>query len=129
MTYYRYTNEESAISNYTGFGMFTINEERVSGYYGENRFTYDGTNGININELHDRFVGAWEECKDCAPDYMQNLTGEEFFQAFNPEDIVDDAGAWDNDDFRRFFCDYIYDGEPAIILDNGAIVFDEYLVK
>lgn len=129
MTYYRYTNEESAISDYTGFGMFAINEGRVSECYGANCFIYDGTDGVDINDMHDRFLEAWEECKDNAPDYMQELTGEEFFKAFDPEDIVEDAEAWDNGDFRRFFVEFIYDDEAAILLTDGAIVFDENLVK
>lgn len=122
--YYRYTNENTAISDYTGFGMFTKNEGRVSTSYGCNRYTYDGANGISIHDMKDRFLEAWEDYSDCAPDYMQDLTGEEFFEAFNPQDIVEDAEAWDNPDFRRFFSDYIYDDETAIILDDGAIVFD-----
>lgn len=127
--YYRYADENNKINGMTGFGMFTENEDRVSGCYGSKRYTYDGADGVNIDDLKDRFIRAWDECKDCAPDYMQELTGEEFFESFNPEDIVDDAGAWDNDDFRRFFNDFIYDDESAIILDNGAIVFDENLIS
>lgn len=129
MTYYRYTNSETAISEYTGFGMFTTNEGRVCDCYGSNRFTYDGTAGIAIEDLRERFIKAWEDCKDCVPEYMQDLTGEDFFETFDPEDIVDDAGAWDNGDFRRFFSDFIYEDEPAILLSNGAIVFDESLVR
>lgn len=129
MKYYRYTNGETAVSEYTGFGMFAKNRDRISQCYGSNCFTYDGANGVDINDMHDRFLEAWEECKDSAPDYMQEMTVEEFFKAFDPEDIVDDAGAWDNDDFRRFFVDFIYDDEAAILLSDGAIVFDETLVK
>lgn len=130
MTYHRYTNENCAVSDYTGFGMFTVNEGRVGcGNYGENHFTYDGTNSVNIKDMKDRFIEAWEDYKECAPDYMQNLTTEEFFQCFDPEDIVEDAGAWDNSDFRIFFNDYIYEDEAAIILSNGAIVYDESLTR
>ena len=71
----------------------------------------------------------WEDCKDCAQDYMQNMTAEEFFQAFDPDDIVDDAGAWDNSDFRLFFNEFIYNDEAAILLSDGAIVFDENLIS
>lgn len=128
MMYYRYTNSENAISDYTGFGMFAKNEGRVSQCYGDTRFLYDGTDGVSIQVLRERIIDAWNEYKDNAPEYMQDLTADEFFQAFDPEDIVDDAGAWDNDDFRRFFNDFIYDDEPAIILTDGAIVFDEMLI-
>lgn len=127
--YYRYADEYNKINEMTGFAMFASDEGRVSGCYGSNKYTYDGRNAVNITEMHDRFCDVWENCKDNAPEYMQELTPEEFFQAFNPEDIVDDAGAWDNDDFRRIFGDYIYEDEPAIILDNGAIVFDENLIE
>ena len=129
MMYYRYSNADTAISNYTGFGMFSRNENRVSACYGQNRFTYDGSDGIEIEAMKERFVDAWENFSDCAPDYMQQMTADEFFQAFNPTDIVEDAEAWDNSDFRRFFCDYIYNDESAILLDDGAIVFDEALTK
>lgn len=126
--FYRYADADNKINELTGFAMFSDNEGRVSNCYGSTRYTYDGTDGISIDELKNRFLEAWEDCSDCAPDYMQGLTGDEFFKCFDPDDIVDDAGAWDNDDFRRFFADYIYDDEPAIILTNGAIVFDESLI-
>ncbi len=129
MTYYRYTDGE-AISEYTGFAMFTKNEDRVDGgNYGSCRFTYDGTNGVELESLKERFIEMWEDCKDCAQDYMQNMTAEEFFQAFDPDDIVDDAGAWDNSDFRLFFNEFIYNDEAAILLSDGAIVFDENLIS
>ena len=73
--------------------------------------TYDGANSVNIEDMKERFIEAWEDHKDCTPDYMQDLTAENFYECFDPEDIVDDAGAWDNSDFRMFFSDYIYDGE------------------
>lgn len=129
MMYYRYADEYNKINEMTGFGMFTENEGRVSECYGSVRYTYDGKEGTDIQDMKERFLEAWEECRDNTPDYMQELTGEEFFECFNPEDIVEDAGAWDNDDFRMFFNDFIYDGEAAIILENGAIVFDESLIE
>ena len=113
MIYHRYTNKNHAVSDYTGFGMFTADERRVEGgHYGKIHFTYDGANSVNIEDMKERFIKAWED-----------------YECFDPEDIVDDAGAWDNSDFRMFFSDYIYDGEAAIILSNGAIVFDENLAK
>lgn len=126
--YYRYADKNNKINEMTGFGMFAENEGCVSGCYGDTKYTYDGTDAVNINDLKDRFIEAWDDCKDCAPEYMQDLTGDEFFQCFNPQDIVDDAEAWDNPDFRRFFAEFIYDDEKAIILENGAIVFDENLI-
>lgn len=126
--YYRYADKNNKINEMTGFGMFAENEGRVSGCYGDTKYTYDGTDAVNIHDLKDRFLEAWDDCKDCAPEYMQDLTGDEFFQCFNPQDIVDDAEAWDNPDFRRFFAEFIYDDEKAIILGNGAIVFDENLI-
>ena len=130
MIYHRYTNKNHAVSDYTGFGMFTADERRVEGgHYGKIHFTYDGANSVNIEDMKERFIKAWEDYKDCTPDYMQGLTAENFYECFDPEDIVDDAGAWDNSDFRLFFSDYIDEGEAAIILSNGAIVFDENLAK
>lgn len=112
------------VSDFTEFQDNSI--EHCSGY-GKNLFTYDGYQGIQIEDMKNKFEEIWEEYKECTPDYMQNLTSEEFFQCFDPEDIVDDAGAWDSSDFRMFFSDYIYSGEPAILLTDGAIVFDESL--
>lgn len=126
--YYRYADAENAINDYAGFGMFAANENRVSDCYGDHRFLYDGTDGISIYDLREKIMNAWEDYRDCAPDYMQDMTAEEFFNSFNPEDIVNDAEAWDNGDFRQFFSDFIYDFESAIILDDGAIVFDENLI-
>lgn len=128
MMYHRYTHTETSISEYTGFGMFAKNEGRVSSGYGNNHFVYDGKNGIAIDDLKDRITEAWEDFRYCAPDYMQNMDSQEFFKAFDPDDIVDDAEAWDNADFRRFFFDYVYEDEKAILLSTGAIVFDEELV-
>ena len=128
MMYHRYTHTETPISDYAGFGMFAKNEGRVSSGYGTNHFAYDGRSGVDINEMKDRIIDAWEDFRDCAPDYMQDMDPEEFFKAFDPDDIVDDAEAWDNEDFRRFFYDYIYEDEKAILLSTAAIVFDEELV-
>lgn len=127
--FYRYTHSDNKINNMTGFAMFCKNENRVCGGYGPVRYTYDGIGGVDIYDLREKFMQAWNECKDYAPDYMQEMTPDEFFESFNPDDIVDAAGAWDNSDFRMFFNDFIYDGESAILLDDGAIVFDENLIQ
>lgn len=123
--YFRYANKNNKINPITGFAMFSNNENRVSECYGDIKYTYDGTDGVKIEDMKNRFYEAWEDCKYNAPEYMWNLTADEFFNAFNPSDIVNDAEAWDNDDFRRFFSEFVYDDEVAIILDNGAIVFDD----
>lgn len=126
--FYRYSNSDSAISDITGFAMFSNNEGRVSCNYGQNLYTYDGTDAVSIEDLKTRIMDAWEAYRCNAEDYMQDMSADEFYACFDPEDIVDDAGAWDNSDFRRFFADYIYEDESAIILSSGAIVFDENLI-
>lgn len=126
--FYRYSNSDSAICDITGFAMFSDNEGRVSSNYGQNLFMYDGTDAVNIEDLKERITNAWNEYRYNAEDYMQDISADEFYSCFDPDDIVDDAGAWDNSDFRRFFADYIYENESAIILSSGAIVFDEKLI-
>lgn len=127
MKYVRYTMNNTAFYPGVGFAMFVDakKEYRIENVYGDYRWSYDGTNGVNINDLKQKFIDAWENYKDAAPEYMQSLSPEEFFEAFNPTDIVDDAGAWDSDDFRRFFSDFIYGFEEALLLNDGAIVFED----
>lgn len=128
MTYYRYTTSmDNMISPYFGFGMFAESEDSSEGY-GDLKFTYDGADGVDIEDLRDRIVSEWEAYRDIAPDYMQDFSSDEIFECFNPVDIVESAGAWDNEDFVRFFWDCVYDDERAIITNDGAIVFDKSLV-
>lgn len=127
MEYVRCTMNNTAFYPGVGFAMFVDakKQHRIENAYGEYRWSYDGKNGIDINDLKQRFIDAWENYKEAAPEYMQSLSSEEFFETFNPIDIVEDAGAWDNDDFRRFFQIFIYNCEDALLLNDGAIVFED----
>lgn len=137
--YFRYTGQSGKPMSDWGHAMFADEDglHKVSGgTYGKNPFFYDGTNGVHIKDLEDAFKQKWSEAQDLGftrigDDSITELSPSQAFELFNPTDIVDSAGAWDNGDLLEWFYENV--AEPnnigAVLTDDGAIVFDENLIK
>lgn len=132
-TYHRYTNSNSPMSDW-GHAMFAYGDEHRTDNYGANHYTYDGTDGVNIQDIEQAIKDAWAECQETGhfgflPESDQDLTAEEVYQSFNPENIVDGAQGWDCD-LACWFWEFV--AEPndimAVITQDGAILFDEALI-
>lgn len=90
------TNGED-ISNYTGYAMFA-DYAPVVDMYGENLYTVNHADLIDINEIKPKIEVAWDEAveRETTPSEFESLAdergGKEIAEDF---DIVDGAGAWD----------------------------------
>lgn len=117
------------INPVTGFGMFSKKELSPEDVKPRNVYVYDGSEGISIQELRHFIMGRFNDNRRVLSDTFCYMYPYDFYQMFDPDDIIEDAGAWGEPEIRRFFYDYIYDGEKAILLTSGAIVFDKNLIK
>lgn|SRR5699024_7528077 len=130
MMYYRFSNSDNPMSDW-GHAMFVDNEFSSEGY-GDILYTYDGTDGINIEDLHDIIINEWNRTVDngLEPIGFKEIDAEDIYNEFNPEDIVMSAGAWDSE-LVTWFGDVILAKHniKAIITNDGAIVFDPTLIK
>lgn len=114
-----------------GHAMF-VDNEFSSENYGSILYIYDGTDAIDIKDLHDIIVDEWNKTieKGMEPIGFEGIDPEDIFNEFDPEDIVMSAGAWDSE-LVTWFGDVIlanYDIK-AVITNDGAIVFDPSLIK
>ena len=137
MLYYRGTKSSSPMSDW-GHAMFVDNYERSFSGLGY-EWTFDGSLATPIEDLKDAIMAAWEQfIKDgyftgFSPeenDYYLQLPAEDVFNSFNPEDIVNSAGGYD-DTLVSWLCDAVIIPMDikAVITQDGAVVFDESLIK
>lgn len=134
--YHRYTNN-GPMSEW-GHAMFAKgNPYRVS-FYGDNHYTFDGNaphigavvSDIKARILEDVDQGYSNLDSDFALLGITEDNIDEFVTAYNPADVVDTAGAWD--EFYGIAVAWEVmeaKGICAVLLDDGAIVFDEGLIN
>lgn len=123
-TYYRFTDSSNPMSN-LGHAMLS-NDPYTNANYGDNLFVFNGDNAVGINTLTDKIIQKLQEDDDYC-----DMDINELASLFNPRDIVDSAGAWDDNNLVAWFWNNI--AEPmdimAITTNDGAIVFDESLLQ
>ena len=116
--------------------MFADNPES-NAHYGENVFSVQHDKLTDIDSLMDDITSALKadyESGDLPTDLRDAMesgyTAEDIASEFDPQDIVDGAGAWDNGDYTAWFYERI--AEPRGILgvktSDGAIVFDRTII-
>jgi len=141
MLYYRFTDDENDPISDVGHAMFAANRDRISqGNYGSICYTLDGKHCVPIDSLYDDIVTTWDNDREDYFEYTPNMEdrnywltidGHTIVDLFNPDDIVDSAGAWDSVDLTYWFWERI--AEPknimAISTKDGAICFDPELIK
>lgn len=129
--YYRFTNKTTPMSDY-GHAMFAEDRDSVCDCYGNHEWLYDGSNGTSIEDLKDAIISAWDDDAEIGllPNGYDDVSAEDAYNCFNPDDIVMSAGAWDDGDVLTWFWERIAEpmGISAVITSDGAIVFDTDLI-
>lgn len=108
MMSYRLYGREDGLSEF-GHAMFTDNPSEVDGGYGHGGyhwFSVDSARLTNIDDLREAILAARRNTNaeefSLAADaedwerLMKPMGDDEFFDMFNPADIVDSAGAYDD---------------------------------
>lgn len=129
--FYRYTKSTNPMSDW-GHAMF-VNNPYTSDQYGPNCWTYDGSNGVDINDLRDVIISTWDADTESGRilNYTDiETTGEDIFSSFNPSDIVSSADTYDSE-LVTWLWERVLEANSidAVITADGAIVFDESLIK
>lgn len=142
---YRFHNNINGMSDY-GYAMFADDRRRVEEGYGPNEFRVRHRDLAEVSDYID------EAARKLAEDYengrlpyeLEQLFehaetngktaeafAEELAALFDPKDIVDSAGAWDNGDLMQWFYENIAEphGIRGVKTRDGAIVFDESLIE
>ncbi len=93
----------------------------------------------DINDLKEEITEKWDEDRSegfaNAPmilsDYLENITGEEIAEEFDPKDIVDSARAYDNDELIQWFYDRVIEpaGIAGVKTSDGAVAFDDSAIE
>lgn len=130
MEYYRFTDKDTVMSDW-GHAMFATDREMVAQCYGCHEYHYNGHKAVAIETLYPVIAAEWETSKEFGllPNGYEDVSADQICKAFNPDDIVMSAGAWDDGDLYQWFCDHIeapYD-ISAVTTNDGAILFDESL--
>ena len=62
---------------------------------------------------------------------MSQKKGEDIVELFNPDNIVNSAGGWDDEDLVSWLWEYVLDPNniDAVITYDGAVVFNKNLIK
>lgn len=131
LSYRRY--DESSPMSRAGYAMMADDPYSVE-TYGEKLVAVRQSELRPISEFQDKIAEAWERDKENGelPYGLEaehaDMSGEEVAAAFDPEDIVMSADAWDNEDMVMWAYENVFDGVPGVKTSDGAIVFDENLL-
>lgn len=131
--YHRYTRGKSADTG-PGYMMFSNDQTRVENAYGKNHhttneFDFDKDEIANSEDL----VGEIESALNEETDVLEDLgaTASELAAEASPDDIVDSAGLWDNQDLVMKVWEKVLEprGIKAVKTPDGLIVFDPKKIK
>ena len=131
LSYRRY--DESSPMSRAGYAMMADDPYSVE-TYGEKLVAVRQSELRPISEFQDKIAEAWERDKENGelPYGLEaehaDMSGEEVAAAFDPEDIVMSADAWDNEDMVMWAYENVFDGVPGVKTSDGAIVFDQNLL-
>lgn len=132
-TYYRFTGSMNPMSDW-GHAMFSDDIDVVTSY-GAFLHVFDGKLGISIEKLKRDIINQWEDdLKDGYIEdyyeYYSRFSGEEIYKTFNPRNIVDSAEGYDSELVEWLWDRVLEDMNIyAVITMDGAVVFDERLIK
>lgn len=130
---YRRYNGNNEMSR-AGYAMFADNPAENESY-GNNLSVVKHEDLTPISKFREEIKSAWENAVESNSlpaelEYMENASGEEVADLFDPEDIVMSAGAWDNEDLVQWaFEQGIFDDVRGVKTSNGAIAFDESVMQ
>lgn len=138
-SYRGYVGKNSPVSDY-GHMMFTDDPDKA--YWSKNTsniqdelYSVSFDDLVDINDLRNEIIQKINEDRENPEagewgrhdfSYLDNLSAEEIADEFNPDQIVDSAGAWDDGDLVEWFWDRI--GYPhdlkGVKTHDGAIAFE-----
>ena len=111
--------------------MFADDANAIADVYGEDMYMVDHKNLVNIDDLKAKIAQAWDDAVENGTlpaelDAISNeYDGEAVAQDFDPPDIVDGAGAWDNPDITTWAFDAgIFEDVAGVKTRDGAVVWD-----
>lgn len=122
--YYLFTNGEGPMSKW-GHAVLLQDREAAS-KKGQHGYTYDGTGGVNIECLKDDIMTKWAD----AP-ALQDLTPEEAYRAFAPDDMRTNPGGYVDLVLLAWLWDHVLTPRDivAVLIRGGAVVFDDSLLS
>ena len=130
-SYRSVSSGKNPISAYTGYAMFADDANAIADVYGEDMYMVDHKNLVNIDDLKAKIAQAWDDAVENGTlpaelDAISNeYDGEAVAQDFDPSDIVDGAGAWDNPDITTWAFDAgIFEDVAGVKTRDGAVVWD-----
>ncbi len=126
---------ESPISSEVGYGMFA-DDAPSTDMYGDDLYVVDHASLPSINDVKPAIAEAWDKAVEdwALPPSLDALSeywsGAEIAEDFDPKNIIDGAGAWDNPDLVTWaFDNGLFDDIPGVKTSDGAIVWDAETVK
>jgi GH24 family phage-related lysozyme (muramidase) len=135
---YRFNNNQNTPINNgsTNYSMFADDAERVEGIYGKNAWYLDVGEGksVHANSLVPKIKTFLKKNKPLLEELGYDTSKERIdalASDFNPSDIVDAAGFWDDHVLANFVVDDLLKplGIDTIITDNGAIAINQANAK
>lgn len=134
-TYRTVASGESPISSYTGYGMFADDPNSID-MYGDSLYSVDNSALSSIDDFKDAIARAWNEDLESGQlppsieSLSDNFTAEEISETFDPKNIVDSAGAWDDPDLTTWAFDRgIFDDVPGVKTSDGSVVWDRSVIQ
>ena len=128
---YRAHRGKSVMSEF-GHAMFMDDPGSIE-IYGKNRYSVFKEDLTSIDDLKRKIAEQWDRDKErgfLPHKYMDEMSGEETADNFDPKDIVDSAQAWDNEDMVQWFFAHedLFENTPGVKTSDGAVVWDESII-
>lgn len=128
---YRAHRGKSVMSEF-GHAMFMDDPGSIE-IYGNNRYSVFKEDLTSIDDLKRKIAEQWDRDKErgfLPHQYMEEMSGEEAADNFDPTDIVDSAQAWDNEDMVQWFFAHedLFENTPGVKTSDGAVVWDESII-
>lgn len=128
---YRAHRGKSVMSEF-GHAMFMDDPGSIE-IYGKNRYSVFKEDLTSIDDLKRKIAEQWDRDKErgfLPHQYMEEMSGEEAADNFDPTDIVDSAQAWDNEDMVQWFFAHedLFENTPGVKTSDGAVVWDESII-
>lgn len=133
---YRFYGRDDPMSR-AGYAMFSDDYSLNSKAYGGDNARAFSVSENDLTDFHDikgKIIEARHNTDENLPLVLEDYTelgDNEFADMFNPEDIVNSADAWDNEDLVQWFWENV--GEPneipGVKTQDGAIAFDLGIIR
>lgn len=123
---FRYSKTAEKPSNKVPYTFWADSPVGLKEVYGPHGWQAETENMVHISNIKDEIYSRMIEHDK--QDLLPAGVTMEYANELNPQNIVDNAGAWDDSQFITWFSDNFGDKYPAIKTNNGAIVLgDEFL--